>query len=320
MKWLGCFFGFFLLVNPTALAQDALRVVGEPLRVIGGGETAFAHPVWSPIGTHLAVTTPDYRGLWMVGSDGQELQQITNEPAAGFGFSWSSDGTALLTRVAQFEGIRRFNAVKVFDVGTGQTRQLTDYRAWMPDLPHWASGDEKVILHHRGKLEVFESGTVLSETGKTSPDAPIYFIKDNDIGLARVDAGVLEVFNPFEGQQILNLVTSPDQTQVAFEVMGGNLYVMNGDGTGLIDLGRGYRPEWSPDGRWVVFMRSEDDGYQYTASDLIAARADGSQYVQLTQTEGRLEMNPSWSPDGRYIAYDALDEGVIYLLPVSISP
>lgn len=316
VKWIGCFFSILLGVSSPVAAQEGLRVVGEPIRLIDG-ETAFAHPIWSPQGTHLAVTTPDYQGLWIVRPDGQALRRLTDEPAAGFGFSWSSDGTALLTRVAQFEGARRLNAVKIFDLTMGPARQLTDYRPWMPDLPHWAASDEKIVLHHRGMLEVFDSGVALPETGKTSADRPIYFVKGSTIGVARVEAGSLEVLNPFEGRQILNVVASPDQARVAFEVMGGNLYVINGDGTGLVDLGRGHRPQWSPDGRWVVYMRSQDDGYRYTASDLFAARADGTGRVQLTQTPDRLEMNPSWSPDGRLIAYDAWDEGVIYIVQVS---
>lgn len=317
MPWLGCLLGVLLVASAPAAAQDGLRVIGEPVRLLGGDAAAFARPAWSPQGTHLAVTSPDDHGLWIVEPDGQALRQLTDEPAAGFGFSWSPDGTALLARVARFEGPRRLNAVKVFDVATAEARQLTDYRTWMPDLPRWTAEGAYVVLHRRGTLEVFAADANAAAPGKAASDTPVYVVKDQGLGVARAAAGTLEVLNPFAGRQLLNVAASPDQTQVAFEVMGGNLYVMNGDGTGLVDLGRGHRPQWSPDGQWIVYMQSQDDGYRYTASDLFAARTDGSQRVQLTETPARLEMNPSWSPDGRFIAFDAWDEGVIYLLPVS---
>jgi Tol biopolymer transport system component len=116
---------------------------------------------------------------------------------------------------------------------------------------------------------------------------------------------------------LLNVAPSPDGRRVAFEVYGGNLFVMSLDGSSLVDLGHGARPTWSPDGRWVAFMVTEDDGHTVTAADLVAARADGSGQVALTSTPDRLEMNPSWAPDGRALAFDDATDGALYLLPVS---
>ena len=64
-------------------------------------------------------------------------------------------------------------------------------------------------------------------------------------------------------------------------------------------------------------MVTADDGHDITSSDLVAARADGSSRVALTQSPDRLEMNPSWSPDGRALAFDDAVDGALYLLPVS---
>lgn len=52
-------------------------------------------------------------------------------------------------------------------------------------------------------------------------------------------------------------------------------------------------PEWSPDGRWILFQEARP-----RATLIWRMRPDGSGLEQLG--EGR---NPTWSPDGRQIAY-----------------
>jgi Tol biopolymer transport system component len=296
-----------------AVAQDAVRVVGEPVRLAGGGEAYFRQPRWSPAGDRIAFTGSNYAGLWIADSDGQEARQLTAEPAAGFGYAWSGDGTALVARVARTEDGRRLHAVKVFDAETAQARQLTEYRTRMPDLPRWAPDDVRIVLPGRGTLEVFDTGRA---TQKQAPDSVLVLAQGDRIRSVRVNTGVMETLASREAGAVLNLVPSPDGSKVAFEVMGGDLIVMGADGSGRTNLGRGHRPRWSPDGRWVTFMVTEDDGHRYTASEIYAARADGSVLIRLTDTPQALEMSPDWSPDGQSIAYE--DRGAIYRLPVRI--
>jgi len=55
-------------------------------------------------------------------------------------------------------------------------------------------------------------------------------------------------------------------------------------------------PDWSPDGKSIVFTR---DG------DLFTLQLDGSGFTRLTDTPGG-EYDPEWSPDGRTVAYGYL--------------
>ena len=298
-----------LLVAAPASAQ--LRADGPAVPLFADGAAAV-HPVWSPDGERIAFTREGYVGLWTVQADGDAARQLSDEPAAGFGFAWSPNGRALAARVARLDGIRRQDAIKRFPVD-GDASVLLDYGVATPGLPVW--------------LDAFRVGVVLDGELSTymTADAPrlaplrgeaVLDAGPDGLRVADLDARSLTALNPVGGQ-LLNAAPSPDGQRVAFEVVGGGLYVMDRDGANVVALGAGHRPAWSPDGRWLVFMTTEDDGHDFTAADLVAARADGSARVALTATPDRLEMNPSWSPDGRSIAFDDAVDGALYLLPVT---
>jgi Tol biopolymer transport system component len=53
-----------------------------------------------------------------------------------------------------------------------------------------------------------------------------------------------------------------------------------------------YSPSWSPDGQWIVFVRSAPDGSE---ENLWIVNADGSGLVPLT--DGGFDDQPDWGPD-----------------------
>ena len=113
-------------------------------------------------------------------------------------------------------------------------------------------------------------------------------------------------------------VLGPVVPRIAFySFRGGNweVYIMNPDGTGLVNLtnhpntdgpGRGQigRPAWSPDGRRIAFVSSRDN----SQGDVFVMNADGSDPVNLTD-HVRGDSFPSWSPDGSRIAFASGRDG-----------
>lgn len=75
-----------------------------------------------------------------------------------------------------------------------------------------------------------------------------------------------------------------------------DLYVIRPDGTNLRSLGGGFGPEWSPDGREIVYA-SNGCGY----SCLYTIRPDGSRKRRVGR--GIPGEEPDFSPDGRRIVY-----------------
>jgi dipeptidyl aminopeptidase/acylaminoacyl peptidase len=77
---------------------------------------------------------------------------------------------------------------------------------------------------------------------------------------------------------------------------GGDIYVINADGTGLRRLTDGMEPAWSPDGTKVAFARWEGE-----SPGIYVIDEDGS---NETLVFGWVEAKgPAWSPDGSRIAF-----------------
>ena len=95
---------------------------------------------------------------------------------------------------------------------------------------------------------------------------------------------------------------------------GSDIYIMNPDGSGRINLTRhdaqDSEPTWSPSGKHILFT-SDRDGID----DLYRMNADGTNVRKIFEKWAN-RLNPTWSPDGRQIAYYRGDEQAIYIASI----
>jgi DNA-binding beta-propeller fold protein YncE len=183
----------------------------------------------------------------------------------------------------------------------------------MPYLPEWAEGDSKVYLPLKGSNEVYVSG--IEKTSTITNDV-ITFEKNNKITVLDFITNSESSLEPIKDAQYINISLSPDKLKIVFEVMGGNMFVINTDGSNLIDLEKGNRPKWSSDSKKIIYMIAEDNGHEFTASDIYIINADGTDRVNITNTDDVIEMSPGFSPDGKSIVFENYLEGSIYLMNI----
>ncbi len=96
----------------------------------------------------------------------------------------------------------------------------------------------------------------------------------------------------------------------------GGFYAVHPDGSPAKGFPRsllGDEPQWSKDGKWVVFS-TYNRLFALNTSQIIFMRSSGRDRIALTDKEGD-SRSPAWSPDGRSIAYEAC--GKIYVVDVS---
>jgi Tol biopolymer transport system component len=204
--------------------------------------------------------------------------------------------------------------IKAFNVDNLKSRVIKQFPSAVYSLPKWSVDNQKIFIFTKNGLESFPSNKIASIQQIGVPKRQTNFYSYKDVFYV-LDSNGDEVdrFKPVAGNY-LNAVISPDGQRIAFQVVGGSMFVIDIDGTGLVDLGPGERPRWSPDSEWLVYMIPTDDGHQFLGSDIYVIRANGTGKTNLTKTKDQLEMNPDWSPDGQFIAFDEKKSGKIYLL------
>lgn len=95
-------------------------------------------------------------------------------------------------------------------------------------------------------------------------------------------------------------------------------YVIRTEGSGetayALPRGLGDSPEWSPDGKWIVFTEDYPDPNN---PKLYLMTANGKKRILLNVTHQGIR-DPVWSPDGSHIVYYAYDDKHtgIYILKV----
>jgi hypothetical protein len=96
------------------------------------------------------------------------------------------------------------------------------------------------------------------------------------------------------------LAWSPDSRSLVYS-MAGSLWRQELGSTKAEQLTAGpgydYQPDWSTDGRWVVFDRYDHDAVELWAMDLREGRIS-----QLTSA-GAVNLEPRFSPDGKWLAF-----------------
>ncbi len=296
---------FLLLAPASMMAQE-----GETVARLEG--KLLLNPKVSPDGNSVAFTQEGYHGIFIF-NEKSGIVQLTDEPASGFGYSWLADNFGIIARAAKYSGPYRENQVVIYTLADKGRTPASPLSSKITVLPGVSTSGEPFSVFEN-TVHSFNLSTRSLEA--TLPTGIAAFVENDKISVTTATGK--KVIEPVKGQRCINASLSPDGSKVVFEIIGGNLYVINTDGTGLVDLGKGYRGAWAPDSRKIAYMVTGDDGHVITDSDIWQVNADGTAKTRLTSTSTVLEMDPAFSPDGKFIYYANINDGSIMRMSAEV--
>lgn len=267
--------------------------------------------------------SPLWGPLYVANPDGSGLHQLTHPPdgTEDSNPAWSADGRSIV-----FDRQPPKGAWSIWTVSTDGTHlhRLTPPCPVGAEVPICAADDAWPAWSPDGKHLVFQRvvGHLRPKSATTLNDVAIY--KDELVITDPQGRHVRTLLwlGPWRGD-LQAPAWSPDGKRIVFlgKYMNSRtnntgcecraLYIINSDGSGLRRLTPpsirpgGHRPDWSPDGRTILFRTHPGDDPSGIGANLYTIHPDGSELRQLTHFPdyARADLG-TYSPDGRFIAFE----------------
>lgn len=264
-------------------------------------------PSWSPDGSRIIFTfTPlkktgdtivpllDSAGWWFIEPDGKNLSYFMDFPCGKW--EWHPCGETLLT--APYYSPTLFKLSLIDTVFT----ELGYFEGGVYS-PRYSANGSRILLGandgvHNGIWIMNADGSnphylissyIVSSYIDWSPDGHTIAYQDWDGGLSLIDTSGTNIRKLVKGKGMkFYPVFSSYGNKIVFamrkdEFKDYEIYVINTDGSGLKKLTTGIEPDWSPDGKKIVFVKYSYWGkYEEGNGQLWVMDSNGANQRQLT--------------------------------------
>lgn len=292
--------------------------------------------------------------IWMVGFDGISERQMTWSQESETSPRWSPDGK-YLSFTSSRPGKAKGSQIWLLDRNGGEAFQLTEIKGRLQGY-EWAPDSKRIALVVGDPDPEEEAAAALAESGapaKPKPPKPIvidrYKYKQDGQGyLLSGRHSYIYIFD-VETKKLDRLTTgkwdeaapswSPDGTRIAFlsnhdkdpdRDPDSQIFVADAKANSTEKqitrdgsrAGRS-RPEWSPDGKWIAFLESDEKKYNaYNMDHLAIVMADGSAAptrIKSVEDLDRGVSSPRFSADGKSITFLVTDDRSVYPAKVPVA-
>lgn len=332
-------FMLLLLLQAATLAQTAKRSLHPTdvyrMKTIGGGEV-------SPDGKWVLYTltsvdsAKDRRNtdIWMISWDGKQEVQLTHTPEGESSPKWSPDGK-YISFVASRSGTSQIYLLNRLG---GEAKQLTQLKGDLSNY-EWSPDGKHIALSMRDAQDTSDKKTnkpYVIDRYKFKQDVVgyLYDKRKTHLYLFEVESKKIDTLTRGNYDERA-FQWSPDGTRIAYvsnttedpdKNSNTDLFVIEAKAGAapkkLTDWkGSDDTPEWSPDGKYIAYLRSTSDAnyIMYDQDILCIINADGGTPQLLSANIDRPIGNHKWSIDGKHIAAVVTDDAERYIVSYDMS-
>jgi Tol biopolymer transport system component len=267
--------GLIVFVSDRDFGSGAALYTMTPtrkrLRRLTRSQAEDQSPAWSPDGRSLAFTriSPALTGtgsIYVMTASGHGLRSVTAPSLDASDPTWSPDGKHLAFAV--YASATQRSDIAILDLRTGVVQNLTASLGG-GFSPAWAPNGRKIAF--------------VGDRDNPGGKYQLYTIHPDGSGLARITSSPATDYGP--------PAWAPDGSHLVTAIPSGitegnsvpDLVVMRSDGSGRRKLrtpANATDPEWSPDGRWIVF--NANPAPREGGNDIYVMRAAGGGVRRLT--------------------------------------
>jgi len=242
------------------------------------GEDIFFWPKWSADCKSVAFVSNG--STYVYDQENKSVSKVLYEKA-GFGYIWSDDNRSLIYR----KNVHTGTTMKIADTRSGLTK---DFYTSKSNLSRPRSNFNDGFLF---RDEASNKKIVVAKSDK-SPLANFAYSENSEIWLETADARTKIAGNTTKNYFVAEI--SPDGSRVLYQEIVEGLFIYEIATGKNVKIGRADEFCWSPDGKFVLFTITKDDGSVVSESDLFLADCSGN-ITALEKTSDLIEMTPDWN-------------------------
>lgn len=288
------------LVGCAALVASAQQVtVVEHVQLMKGTEGPAYYPVLNADGSKLLYSTVKTPGLKLYDFNDNVSERISDAAGVGQDAFFGGDGNVYYVTAERGEDRLIYRTGHKYDMATKKSDVVLEAQ----------HGPVQMMTTQRGaalkaQSSNFSTGNQIG-TGVYTEGSTVHVTVN----------GKDRSFSPVESWAgYLWASLSPDGKRVAFFAAGKGIVVMDLNGKVLAMLGNYEMPSWL-NNDYIVAQNTKDDGHQFTSSQIMLFKADGSFKHELTKPTS-MSMQPT-AAAGK-VVYSSID-GMLYMMKINIT-